>query len=80
MVIGAGDALDPYCAWPAISETEEAGALLVRPDGVVAWCVQANVSDRAQAANLLQDALHRILKVGQRAPRPSKRQTTSTGN
>ena len=26
-----------YCSWHAVREIEEAGALLVRPDGVVAW-------------------------------------------
>lgn len=32
VIIGEG-AVESYCHWPEVSETEEAGAVLVRPDG-----------------------------------------------
>ncbi|MGI9384298.1 MAG: FAD-dependent monooxygenase [Methyloligellaceae bacterium] len=35
------DLLDPGEAWPALSETGPAGAVLVRPDGHVAWRARA---------------------------------------
>lgn len=37
VVIGRPGAQDLYSNWHAIREIDEAGALLVRPDGVVAW-------------------------------------------
>ncbi len=37
VVIGTPGAQDSYCSWHALREIEEAGALLVRPDGFVAW-------------------------------------------
>lgn len=42
--IGAGsgaDLLDPEGAWPALTETGPTGAVLVRPDGHVAWRVRS---------------------------------------
>jgi 2,4-dichlorophenol 6-monooxygenase len=61
VVVGEGDARDPYCDWPEVSEIEEAGALLVRPDGYVAWRCQQAVWDAREAAALLCAALRKIL-------------------
>jgi 2,4-dichlorophenol 6-monooxygenase len=59
--VGDGDARDPYRDWPVASEIEEAGALLVRRDGYVAWRRQQPVWSGAEAAALLRDALRNIL-------------------
>jgi 2,4-dichlorophenol 6-monooxygenase len=37
ITVGEPDAADVYCEWQRAREIEEAGALLVRPDGYVAW-------------------------------------------
>lgn len=37
VVVGEKQAQDPYRAWARIAEVDEAGAILVRPDGYVAW-------------------------------------------
>jgi hypothetical protein len=43
VVIGEdADAQDAYNVWHAASEIEEAGALLVRPDGYIAWRVRGS--------------------------------------
>ena len=61
VVIGGPTAQDVYCSWHAVREIEEAGALLVRPDGVVAWRQQAWVADSAQAREELEQALASLL-------------------
>jgi 2,4-dichlorophenol 6-monooxygenase len=61
VVIGLPGALDTYCAWHAAREIDEAGALLVRPDGVVAWRRHHGVADAAQAQAELQRALAALL-------------------
>lgn len=61
VVIGGPTAQDVYCSWHAVREIEEAGALLVRPDGVVAWRQQAGVADSAQAREELEQALASLL-------------------
>jgi 2,4-dichlorophenol 6-monooxygenase len=61
VVIGEDDdAQDPYNVWHGASEIEEAGALLVRPDGYVAWRVRDSAWTAQQATVLLSDALKRI--------------------
>jgi 2,4-dichlorophenol 6-monooxygenase len=61
LVIGAPGALDAYCTWHRLRETDEAGALLVRPDGVVAWrCTHAE-HDPATARRALAAALAAVL-------------------
>ena len=60
VVVGEDDALDPYAVWHDASEIEEAGALLVRPDGYVAWRVRSSVWDAAEAGHLLRSAIERI--------------------
>ena len=44
-----------------LGEIEEAGALLVRPDGVVAWRALPAARDAADAERQLRSALARIL-------------------
>lgn len=61
VVIGAAGTTDPYTAWPRISEIDEAGALLVRPDGVVALRIPHAVDDIDRAVAILEDALAQIL-------------------
>ena len=61
VVVGEGDARDPYCHWTEISEIAEAGAILVRPDGYVAWRKSVDVWDVEEATALLQNALRTIL-------------------
>lgn len=59
VVVGEEGALDPYAVWPAVSEIEEAGALLVRPDAYVAWRWRGTVREAARATALLQGAVAR---------------------
>jgi 2,4-dichlorophenol 6-monooxygenase len=61
LVIGQAGALDVYCNWQAVREVDEAGALLVRPDGVVAWRSMHAAADVAQAKQQLQQALAAVL-------------------
>ena len=59
VVVGEPGAHDPYAVWHDASEIEEAGALLVRPDGYVAWRVRKAVWDPAEATALLRSAVAR---------------------
>jgi 2,4-dichlorophenol 6-monooxygenase len=61
VVVGEGDARDPYCSWAELSEIAEAGAILVRPDGYVAWRQSLDVWDVAEATALLRIALRTLL-------------------
>jgi len=61
VVIGSPEAQDVYCAWQNIREIDESGALLVRPDGVVAWRQKSAAATVAEAAQALTEALHRAL-------------------
>ena len=61
VVVGSHAAQDVYCTWHAAREIEEAGALLVRPDGVVAWRQPLAVADVAQARSELEHALAALL-------------------
>lgn len=60
VVTGTPDAQDLYCDWQRVREIEEAGALLIRPDGHVAWRAKVGVSAN-DAADQLQQALEAIL-------------------
>lgn len=71
LVVGAPGSADPYTAWPRVSEIGEAGALLVRPDGVVALRVAQAVHDDDRATQILGDAFTQIL---------GKSPMTSTGD
>jgi 2,4-dichlorophenol 6-monooxygenase len=64
LVIGAPGALDVYFVWHRIREIDEAGALLVRPDGVIAWRHRCAAADPALAAAMLRDALGAVLGRG----------------
>lgn len=59
--IGAPGTADPYCSWARIREIDEAGALLVRPDGYIAWRQPAGVWDDGDAYEQLTAALTTIL-------------------
>ena len=61
VVIGEPGAADPYGYWRKVCEIEEAGALLVRPDGYIAWRHPVAVHDVAEATQLLETALSRVL-------------------
>ena len=61
LVIGAAGAQDVYCDWQAVREIEEAGALLVRPDGVVAWRHFIGVANTNDAWHALEKALTAVL-------------------
>ena len=62
VVIGAKGAEDSYHDWHRVRETDEAGAILVRPDGYVAWRHSAAVWDAEQAFHLLQQAIASVLR------------------
>ncbi|WP_244114666.1 FAD-dependent oxidoreductase [Burkholderia cepacia] len=61
VVIGERDYQDVYCAWQRLREIDEGGALLVRPDGYVAWRERSFLSDGMKAAQMLLGALESIL-------------------
>ncbi|HEX7625557.1 MAG TPA: 2,4-dichlorophenol 6-monooxygenase, partial [Gaiellaceae bacterium] len=58
-VIGPGrEVLDTYDDWSRVSEVDENGCVLVRPDAHVAWRSQSLVNDPSEA---LTEVLDRIL-------------------
>lgn len=61
VVVGEKGAEDPYGAWNKVSEIHEAGALLVRPDGYIAWRQCAAVWDVETARTQLRSALAAVL-------------------
>ncbi|MEK7948809.1 FAD-dependent monooxygenase [Pigmentiphaga sp. YJ18] len=62
VVIGEPGALDSYCTWQALREIEESGALLVRPDGIVAWRRHSGEGlDPASAGAVLDTVLANLL-------------------
>ena len=61
VVIGRSASSDPYCAWQAVREIHEAGALLVRPDGYIAWRQAGAVWDNEDGLAQLQAALKAVL-------------------
>jgi len=63
LMIGSPDAQDLYCEWQRVREIEEAGALLVRPDGVVAWRHWKAALNTADAADKLSDAIRAVLDL-----------------
>jgi 2,4-dichlorophenol 6-monooxygenase len=62
-VIGAKGAEDVYRDWARIREIHEAGALLVRPDGYIAWRQTTATWDDNDALNQLQSALAAVLSA-----------------
>ncbi|WP_371821229.1 aromatic-ring hydroxylase C-terminal domain-containing protein [Blastococcus sp. PRF04-17] len=61
VVVGEPGTIDPYGYWHRVREIDEAGAILVRPDGYVAWRQSAAVWDDAEALHQLEDALTAVL-------------------
>jgi 2,4-dichlorophenol 6-monooxygenase len=61
VVIGADGARDSYHDWRRAREIGEAGAILVRPDGYVAWRRVNAASGDEEAFHLLQDAISSVL-------------------
>lgn len=61
VVTGAKGTADLYCDWQAAREVHEAGAILVRPDGYVAWRQRDAVWSTDEAAAQLQQALQSVL-------------------
>lgn len=61
VVIGEKGTADPYFAWAQVREIHEAGALLVRPDGYIAWRHSTPLADEDQALAQLRDALTAVL-------------------
>jgi 2,4-dichlorophenol 6-monooxygenase len=61
VVIGAPGLADAYGEWHAQREMHEAGALLVRPDGYIAWRQPEAVTDAAEATRQLSAALDAVL-------------------
>lgn len=63
VVTGDSGFEDPYCDWQRVREVSEGGALLVRPDGFVAWRQAEDVLDTDTAAAQLRTALSTVLAV-----------------
>lgn len=59
--VGTNGIRDPYLYWTRTREVAEAGALLIRPDAVVAWRQPEPVREVVQARHELESALHAIL-------------------
>jgi len=61
VVIGSKDAQDLYWEWARVRGVEEAGAILIRPDGYVAWRESDTVEDPDFATETLSAAMAKIL-------------------
>ena len=61
VVVGEPGTIDPYGNWHRVREVHEAGAILVRPDGYVAWRHSGAVWDDDRALAELQAALAAVL-------------------
>lgn len=61
IVIGDAAVQDLYLEWQRTREVDEAGAVLVRPDGVVAWRAQQCARDVVEARNVLEEVLESLL-------------------
>jgi len=60
-VIGSEGTEDAYHDWRRARETDEAGAILIRPDGYIAWRHRAAAWDDEQAFHLLKKAITTVL-------------------
>jgi 2,4-dichlorophenol 6-monooxygenase len=61
IIVGDPGAEDLYLEWAHAREVDEAGAVLVRPDGVIAWRSYHAPQDATDAQHQLRDALARVL-------------------
>jgi 2,4-dichlorophenol 6-monooxygenase len=61
VVVGEAGITDPYGYWRQVMQIHEAGALLVRPDGYVAWRHTAPIWEPDEAMALLEDAVCSVL-------------------
>jgi 2,4-dichlorophenol 6-monooxygenase len=61
ITIGEPGADDLYYEWHRVREVDDGGAVLVRPDGVVAWRALTAPMDAADARAQLEDVLARLL-------------------
>ncbi|WP_426437051.1 FAD-dependent monooxygenase [Bradyrhizobium genosp. P] len=75
VVVTGSEAQDLYCEWQRIREIEEAGVLLVRPDGVVAWRDMEGTSDIGEALNRLSVAIRTILDISDLSAIPREKPT-----
>jgi len=70
LVVGDDQIQDHYAYWARVREVDEAGALLVRPDGYIAWRQIADVWDTAVALKQLSTAFEQLLGTAATAPSP----------
>ncbi|MEV6338837.1 FAD-dependent monooxygenase [Nocardia vinacea] len=61
VVIGARGVQDIYFTWARLREIHEAGAILVRPDGYIAWRQPAAIWDESDALTQLRQAISTVL-------------------
>lgn len=61
VVVGEPGAADPSFEWARVREIHEAGALLIRPDGFVAWRQMEPVWDRSKALQQVRQAINALL-------------------
>jgi 2,4-dichlorophenol 6-monooxygenase len=78
VVTGSPDAQDLYCEWQRIREIEEAGVLLVRPDGVVAWRDVEGTSDASAALERLGAAIRTVLDIPNLSAIPRPKPSSSS--
>jgi 2,4-dichlorophenol 6-monooxygenase len=74
VVTGSPEAQDLYCEWQRVREIDEAGALLVRPDGVVAWRDKKGTLDGEDATEKLSAAIRAVLDLTNLSTIPRKKQ------
>jgi 2,4-dichlorophenol 6-monooxygenase len=73
-VTGSPEAQDLYCDWQRVREIEEAGAMLVRPDGVVAWRDKEGTPDPEVAEEKLSVAIRAVLDLPNLSALPREKQ------
>lgn len=61
LVIGEAGAEDLYFEWQKVREVDEAGAVLVRPDGVVAWRAFTAPVEPSEAERQIREVLQHLL-------------------
>jgi 2,4-dichlorophenol 6-monooxygenase len=74
VVTGSPEAQDLYCEWQRVREIDEAGALLVRPDGVVAWRDMKGTLKGEDATEKLSAAIRAVLDLTNLSTIPRKKQ------